>query len=217
MSHPQIFTGSDEELVYGAVRKLQPASRNAIAAMVGLLPTTVSDLLKRLRLAGLCYCLIKNRGSWAIGRDPAMRSVGTDRVGLRSAMRHVFHGGGVHTPEKLAIRFGVPIASVMTEIGKMLAAADIVRDGPIENQRERIVYRARQMHTGNIARAIGFEPGEGDRRDDCARYEWCLFSYGEHGQAHCAENCPGFQLVSADRLREAAMVRRKTQWSETAV
>ncbi len=216
MTHPQIFPGSDEELVYRAVQKLQPASRNAIAAMVGLLPTTVSDLLTRLRLAGLCHSVIKNRSSWAIGRDPAMQFVSTDRVGLRSAMRHVFRSGGVHTPEKLALRFEAAIPSVMTEIGKMLAAADIVRDGLIENQRERIRYKARPVHTGNVARAIGFEPGEGDRRDDCVRYDWCLDNYCAPGQAHCANGCPGFRLVPAERLREAAMIRRRTQWSETA-
>jgi hypothetical protein len=215
ITHPRIVRGSDEERLYGVIAQRQPVRRDTAAAAAGLRPDQALRIFQRLRSSGMVASIGGARPvRWILGRDPGVRTADRGRIGLHSAVRNTFDGDAELSAIEIAELIGATAAEVCHELVRLAAANAIVRSGPLDAQRQLARYRRRPAQA-NVVHLFGFRAGEGERRD-CANYERCLDQFTGGGPAHCPRKCAGFKPVAKRDLLDAAMVSRRTQWTETA-
>lgn len=210
----RITRGSDEELVYRIVTQRQPIRLDALASAAGLREADLKQIMQRLRQAGLVRSGGGKPARWVLGRDLRVVEPDTGRIGVPSAVRRTFDEDARRCAEDIYGITGLPIKVVLRELRRLQSANLIVRCGPIDPQREFVIYRARPKD--NVVRLFGFEDGTGDRRDDCVHYARCVDEYctRSSGQAQCPKACAAYRPVSHERRLEEAMVSRRTQWTE---
>jgi hypothetical protein len=205
---PRIVPGSDEEQVHD-ILLLGETTAMSIATALRLDLERVRKMLTRLEEAGMARnrrVAVNQRLWFSVTRRP--RASAVEHIGLASAIRRLLEHGGEHTPKELAERFGAPVKRVCVELTKLVSGNHVAKVGDRGNNVSAATrYKARRQ--GNVRHLCGFVEGAGERRD-CAKYEWCLDQFTGDGDAHCASDCAGFQIIPLERLREEAQIRRRS-------
>ncbi|MGK3981184.1 hypothetical protein WMF38_56835 [Sorangium sp. So ce118] len=206
---PRIVPGSEEEQVH-AILVTGETTAQTICDTTGIPLERVRKMLTRLDEAGMARTRrvgMHTRKWSAAKRRPRANAV--EYIGLASAIRRLLEQGGEHAIAELADRFGAPVKRVTIEMTKLVSGNVVARVGERGNNvTESSRYKARRS-ADNVRHLYGFVEGEGERRD-CANYEWCLDNFKGDGDAHCAKDCAGFQVIPLERLREEARIRRRS-------
>lgn len=206
---PRIVPGSEEEDVHDLLL-LGETTAMAIAESLRIDLMRVRKMLTRLDEAGMARSrrVSVNKRMWSsVTRRPRANAI--EHIGLASAIRRLLERGGEYTQADLAQRFGVPVKRVSVELTKLVSGNQVVRIGERGNNvTESSRYKARRL-ADNVRHIYGFVEGPGERRD-CAKYEWCLDQFKCDGDAHCAKDCAGFQVIPMERLRAEAQIRRRS-------
>jgi hypothetical protein len=204
---PRIVPGSDEEQVH-AMLKAGETTTSAIVATLHIDLARVRKILSHLDEAGMARSRRAplNQRLWsAVARRPRANAV--EHIGLASAIRRRLEQGGEHSIAELAERFAAPVKRVTIEVTKLVSGNQIVRVGERGNNvTADSRYKARPR---NVRHIYGFVEGPGERRD-CANYEWCLDQFVGDGDAHCAADCRGFQVIPTERLLAMATIQRRS-------
>jgi hypothetical protein len=205
---PRIVPGSEEEQVHGLLVVGETTALD-IATSLRIDVMRVQKMLTRLGEAGLARSrrAALNKRLWS-AQAKRPRAGAIEHIGLASAIRRLLEHGGEHNAAELAERFGAPVKRVCIELTKLVSGNHVAKVGERGNNVTTTTrYKARRQ--GNVRHLYGFVEGAGERRD-CAKYEWCLDQFTGDGDAHCAADCAGFQVIPLERLRAEAQIGRRS-------
>lgn len=204
---PRIVPGSEEQDVHGLLL-LGETTAMAISSALCIDVERVRKMLSRLRAGGFATVryLDAHRRAWRAGSGKRGKSAADGHIGIGSAMRRLFESGGEYSAADMAQRFGISLRLAATSIVTLVNGRYIVRCSAMGDAAH-VRYKARAKD--NVRHLYGFVEGPGERRD-CANYEWCLEQFNGDGDAHCAANCAGFQVIPVERLRAEAQIRRRS-------
>lgn len=126
---------------------------------------------------------------------------------------------GASTAREVMMRTGLA-PEVVSDIYRVLVATGFARLG----KRKRLSIRSR-VDIGHVLAVIDFgrrralqvmQPGTGNRRDDCARYDECLDAFarahGDKVDGHCPRECERFVPWTEDWKRTMHDAVARKEW-----